>query len=595
MTRAITRISVKRDPQASFKSIVFCRSNTTPSTPTGGSFSNPVPAGWNDGVPSGTSQIWMTTRVFTSDGMVPQQTTWTTPQPVSDTADIDFEFSAVAANPKTPTTAPTYWHNTATEYDIWMAVRKCKNGSWGSWKVSKIKGEDGQDAHSPYVGDNGNWFFYDDAQGKYVDSGRTAQGDDGHSPYIGTNGNWWEWDAGLGRYTDTDIKAKGEDGEPGSPGGRGPAGPIRRISEWSANTKYYQGGDGEPYEDVVIYNGVYYQCSTTHTSTSVTPLSSVNSGGRLWILATQYKFVATKGVFIGTDSNGWIADAGVLRHTSGKVALNADGSISTSNGDFVVDPDGNFTSKNGTIEGTIHAKKGSIGGFSLVDGWLQALYDAYGAQISAATIRLFANGFGMSDGTVTSDFQVHPYPSAMQSSVVMQIMKSIITPLANAADYQSTNRANILMHLTASGQKKATYGYNGIPYGGNFIAWCEAGMFAGLRPHTRHVSGSTTLANTDHTIIVNNSSEITITLPSNPEIGQVFEIWHLTNTTLNVRSYPSSSGRSYIYRLTKTSGYDYSCASTAIECMKFVYSDNSYHSSSSEKGMWAMVYYGKNA
>ena len=128
---------------AQFKSIVFKRTNSTPATPTGGSYESPVPSGWSDGVPSGEQQLWMSTNVFCSDGT---SGGWTTPRPATDTADIDFEFSAVETNPGTPTSAPSNWHNTATSSDIWMAVRKCKNGTWGSWEVSKIKGEKGADA-----------------------------------------------------------------------------------------------------------------------------------------------------------------------------------------------------------------------------------------------------------------------------------------------------------------------------------------------------------------------------------------------------------------------------------------------------------------
>ena len=125
---------------AQFKSIVFKRTNSAPATPTGGSYERPVPSGWSDGVPSGEQQLWMSTNVFCSDGT---STGWTTPRAATDTADIDFEFSAVETNPGTPSSNPSNWHNTATASDIWMAVRKCKNGTWGSWEVSKIKGEQG--------------------------------------------------------------------------------------------------------------------------------------------------------------------------------------------------------------------------------------------------------------------------------------------------------------------------------------------------------------------------------------------------------------------------------------------------------------------
>lgn len=134
--------------QSTFKSTVFKRSSSTLTAPIGGSYTSPLPDpldGWSDGIPSGETQLWMTTRIFTDNGLSPQQSGWTTPQPVTDTADIDFEFSSVETNPGTPTSNPSNWHNTATSDDIWMAVRKCNNGIWGSWEIAKIKGESGAD------------------------------------------------------------------------------------------------------------------------------------------------------------------------------------------------------------------------------------------------------------------------------------------------------------------------------------------------------------------------------------------------------------------------------------------------------------------
>lgn len=124
-----------------FKSIVFKRFSSQPSTPTGGSYLSPVPSGWSDGIPSGTEQIWTSTRVFTSDGKSPQTSEWTTPQMASDTPDIDFEYSWIVTNPGNPTDNPDNWSNAATENSIWMAVRKKSIGTWGSWEISKIKGE----------------------------------------------------------------------------------------------------------------------------------------------------------------------------------------------------------------------------------------------------------------------------------------------------------------------------------------------------------------------------------------------------------------------------------------------------------------------
>lgn len=132
---------------SSFKSSVFTRSTSTPAIPTGGSYASPVPttAGWTDGVPSGTNPVYITTRIFTATGASPQQATWTAPQMVGDTPEIDYEFSDLTGNPGNPTDNPANWYNDAKESSVWMAIRTKTKGVWGTWDVSKIKGEDGVD------------------------------------------------------------------------------------------------------------------------------------------------------------------------------------------------------------------------------------------------------------------------------------------------------------------------------------------------------------------------------------------------------------------------------------------------------------------
>ena len=104
----------------------------------------------------------------------------------------------------------------------------------------------GKDAHSPYIGVNGNWYFWDDATDKFKDSGLSAQGDDGHSPYINTSTNtWYEWNVETGAYKDTGIKAIGVDGEPGGPGSDGLPGQIPFQKEWKQ-------GDTHRYNDNII-------------------------------------------------------------------------------------------------------------------------------------------------------------------------------------------------------------------------------------------------------------------------------------------------------------------------------------------------------
>lgn len=88
--------------QGVFKSIVFLRSATTPSTPSGGTYLSPVPSGWSDGVPSGTEILWMSTRVFTSDGQAPQESAWTAPQRATSGDEVEYRWSSNSSKPAAP-------------------------------------------------------------------------------------------------------------------------------------------------------------------------------------------------------------------------------------------------------------------------------------------------------------------------------------------------------------------------------------------------------------------------------------------------------------------------------------------------------------
>lgn len=144
-----------------FKSRVFTRTNTDISAtrPVGGTYDSPLPSPatqngvtWSDGVPSGTGRIWSSVRTFKVDD---NTTTWSLPQPESDTSDTDIEFSPSTAQPSAPTGSVPFsdrsnegWYDPSNlpsgQQMIWRAERKVKNGAYeGSWVISRIYAEGG--------------------------------------------------------------------------------------------------------------------------------------------------------------------------------------------------------------------------------------------------------------------------------------------------------------------------------------------------------------------------------------------------------------------------------------------------------------------
>lgn len=61
----------------------------------------------------------------------------------------------------------------------------------------------------------------------------------------------------------------------------------------------------------------------------------------------------------------------------------------------------------------------------------------------------------------------------------------------------------------------------------HFSIYCPAGQFAGLRPRYRRITSSTELSKYDHTIecLRTDGGNVWITLPTDPEKGQCYEIW----------------------------------------------------------------------
>lgn len=169
-TYTVTTVADGEGAQSVLQSFVFLRAADQPATPTGGTFTSPVPADgseWTDGPkaidPDNPLPLWTTHRIFTSDGRAPQEAAWSTPAILADSADMDVCYHDGETRPLDPpdswhgaqdgSPACNGWYNEATDSTVWMAVSRYRNGSWGAWNVIRIKGESGI---SPYILDLSN-------------------------------------------------------------------------------------------------------------------------------------------------------------------------------------------------------------------------------------------------------------------------------------------------------------------------------------------------------------------------------------------------------------------------------------------------------
>jgi hypothetical protein len=137
--------------QTQVTGIAFIRSTSQPATPTGGSYVSPTPttSGWSDGIPSGTGAIWWSSRIFTSDGLNPQDGAWGTPVQAVNTQYTEYQYSTSASGP---------WQSTAFDGAVYARTRTNNNGVWSGWATYRIKGEQGIAGTNGTTGSRGTGF-----------------------------------------------------------------------------------------------------------------------------------------------------------------------------------------------------------------------------------------------------------------------------------------------------------------------------------------------------------------------------------------------------------------------------------------------------
>lgn len=291
------------------------------------------------------------------------------------------------------------------------------------------------------------------------------------------------------------YQVRGEPGEDGKPGLRGPS--LRGPMDWDKvdiGFEFLSGKEGEQFVDYVVKDGVFYLCTTSHDKTAG---NGPGSNYGYWQAASEYPFVATD-LLLATYAV--IKNLGVesveMKDAEGNVVFLA--------------KDGNVTCNTGTFK-NVDVQSGTIGGFGIADGRIGvAGSSAFGElSINRNFIRV-----GNSDCTAFIGSSLFP--------------ASLGDGLKGAARLENKEtgllRANVGAYVDVSGvEKDGVDSNNSLPYG-NHAFYVPHGGYCGFRLHTRRVSASQTLNVMDNIILCVNSSDITLTLPSGAEDGQMYFI-----------------------------------------------------------------------
>lgn len=307
--------------QSIYKALAFKRSDTPITVPPmGGDFNNPTPTestGWYDNISTDAqSTVYMSTRIFTSDGLDPQEIEWSVPRIIGDTPDLDFEWSEVEINPGDPTSNPLDWINEPTVDVKWMALRKRVNGFWSGWTITRWgSGKDGTDGKDGRDGANGK-------------DGLTIPGPPG---------------------------ADGKDGVSVP----GPAGPMLiQTGKYNASTVYYGGND---MVNVVDYEGWKYRARTDLDPNTFSGKLPTNT---LYWVPFENKLESLDVQFLtAVSSSVTNLEVGHLSTPGGRITMNK--KVSDGVGDNMI----RFNHENGSpgfeigiIEGTLKMKYTNVSG-----------------------------------------------------------------------------------------------------------------------------------------------------------------------------------------------------------------------------------------
>lgn len=263
------------------------------------------------------------------------------------------------------------------------------------------------------------------------------------------------------------IVSDGEDGDRGPQGPQGPAGdrgpsgsmPRYRGTYKSSETYVYN----SEYRDIVIYNGNAYIVKPYGYSGSATPTNT-----SYWEQSNKFSFVAMDTALIdGANIAGFMFKSQKMQSQSGTLTLDG-------------------------INGSIDARKGTIGGFALSNNSLSTTG-------SNASIKFEIDGY---------NFLRLNDPS---SSAFLAARADGRTA-ASFSTYGSSNSSIALELLcNASG-----FGY-ALKSRGNAEIVARSGEFVrinGLALNAIEVSSSYTVKSSDDLIVCKNTSSITVSLPS---------------------------------------------------------------------------------
>lgn len=294
----------------------------------------------------------------------------------------------------------------------------------------------------------------------------------------------------------------------------------RPETEWSGSLTFKNG------EVIMLDDTVYMWCSRVSGNTSVNPKTYIANGTlpRVWAAYQNWPLLCTQmflAQFAKIGSAVFMGD-----YMLSQYGKNAGGSVITDYRQF--DPSklgqagcpftprvyvdwktGKVYMDYAQVAGTIDAKDGTIGGFEIHDGYIGAAGSGTFGELS-----INRNFLRVGDSSC--------YAFIGAGLLSLFGLSEAAARLENKKT--GSMRSNIGAYISVTGiNRTGMDDSNGVSYG-NHALYVPKGDICGFRLRTRRVNTSQTLSLMDSVILCVNSSNITLTLPSGAEDGQMYFI-----------------------------------------------------------------------
>lgn len=340
-----------------------------------------------------------------------------------------------------------------------------------------------------------------------------------------TDANPYLWTRTIFKYTN------GSSSDPSySVATRGTKGALMREHDGfeSGSYKYLSGSGAEAYVDVVCVKGKWYQCTKTYNNATSSP--SLTDGH--WAEMSNYKSIATHLLLAKNATINMLGSNQVNLYNPTGGAMFGSFRVVDDDNDYALwlgGKDGKSASFAVTRGGAIKATAGTIGSFTIreLQGGYYDFFANYGgvADFSApSSISLNSQGILASTGspgngarfffgnTETTNGVASWGNGALQVSLNFQYGADVSQTAANISVMGKSSSTATALQLSAMG------GLN------NHAIAIRDGDVAGLRPSFVRITSNYTLTEYNHTVACDNTSAITLTLPSSPKLGQCYTV-----------------------------------------------------------------------